>query len=125
MARIKRLTARELQILKRNLHACYVRVPNTHFLASFILDAILFTHGVPWSRLRARRPARRDANQRMWIEWRAYDRFQKLVAQLKHHDQLPRVRMAQLKACCEMAAKEKKRIQARRPLSQFFAHDAR
>jgi hypothetical protein len=54
----------------------------------------------------------------MWAEWRAYDRFQKLVAQLERYDQLRPPRMAQLQACCEMAAREKRRLQAKRPISK-------
>jgi hypothetical protein len=110
---ITRLTAREIAILKRNLHACYTRVPTkTEFLPSFIFDSIKFAHGVPWSRLRAQHVTRGRANQSMWAEWRAYGRFQKLVVQLKRYDRLRPVRMAQLEVCCEMAARDKVRLEA-------------
>jgi hypothetical protein len=116
MDSITRLTAREVEILKRNLHACYSRVPTkTDFLPSFILDSIKFAYGAPWRRLRAQRVARGSANQSMWAEWRAYDRFQRLLKQLKRYDRLRPTRMAQLEACCEMASKEKARLEAKRP----------
>jgi hypothetical protein len=121
MDNITRLTAREVAILKRNLHACYSRVPaKTDFLPSFIFDSIKFAYGVPWSRLQTQRFARGRANQSMWAEWRAYDRFQMLVAQLKRYDWLRPVRLAQLEACCEMAAKEKVRLEAKRPFPKCF-----
>ena len=113
--RITRLTARETAILKRNLHACYSRIPpDTDFLASFIFDAIQFAHGTPWSELRAHRAARGHANQSMWKEWRAYDRFPKLVVQLKRYDLLRPVRLAQLEQCSKQAAKDKGRISDKR-----------
>jgi hypothetical protein len=94
------LTPRQIAILKRNLHACYSRVPTrTDFLPSFIFDSIRFASGMSWSALRAQRHARGQANQWMWAEWRAYDRFQKLVAQLKRYDRLHPTRMAQLERC--------------------------
>ena len=64
------------------------------------MNSVKFAHGMPWSLLRRQRGARGYANQWMWAEWRAYDRFQKLVAQLKRYDQLRPLRMAQLEACC-------------------------
>jgi len=116
MDKITRLTAREVAILKRNLHACYSRVPKrTDFLASFIFDSIKFAHGVPWSLLQPQHCTRGRANQSMWAEWRAYDRFQMLLAQLKRFDRLRPVRLAQLEACCEMAASDKVRLEAKRP----------
>src|SRR5437868_2296778 len=94
------LTDREIAILKRNLHGCYSRIPgDTDFMASFINDSIKFAHGMTWGRLRRQQGARGYANQWMWAEWRAYDRFQKLVAQLKRYDRLRPLRMAQLEAC--------------------------
>ena len=94
MGRINPLKAREVAILKRNLHACYSRVPtNTDFFRAFF-HSIMFAHGVPWSKLRARLVTRGRANQSMWAEWRAFDRFQKLVAQLERYDRLHPVRMA-------------------------------
>jgi hypothetical protein len=110
------LTERELAILKRNLHGCYSRVPrSTDFLEGFIVDSIKFAHGESWSRLRAERPVRGRANQWMWTEWRAYDRFQKLLTRLKRYDPLSPVRMAQLAACCKMASKQKRCLEAKRP----------
>ena len=118
---VTRLTAREVVILRRNLHACYSRVPtNLNYLPSFIFDAIQFACGVPWSRLRTQRFARGRANQLMWAEWRAYNRFQRLLAQLKRYDLLRPVRMAQLEACCEMAEKDKVRLEAKRPFPNTF-----
>jgi hypothetical protein len=121
MDSITRLTAREVEILKRNLHACYSRAPTkTDFLPSFILDSIKFAYGAPWSRLLAQRVARGRANQCMWAEWRAYDRFQRLLEQLKRYDRLRPTRMAQLEVCCVMAAKEKARLEAKRPFPRSF-----
>jgi hypothetical protein len=115
MKPIRPLTPREIAILKRNLHACYSRVPvNTDFMQSFIFDSIRFASGISWSELRAQRQARGHANQWMWAEWRAYDRFQKLVAQLKRYDRLHPTRMAQLERCCKMAARQKMRIEGQR-----------
>ena len=111
------LTCREVAILKRNLHGCYSKVPkNTDFIASFIKELIKYAHGTTWSQLRRQPGARGYANQWMWAEWRAYDRFQKLVAQLERYDQLRPLRMAQLQACCKMATREKRRLQAKRPM---------
>jgi hypothetical protein len=125
MDNITRLTAREVEILRRNLHACYSRVPtNIDFLPSFILDSIKFAYGTPWSRLQAQRVARGRANQSMWAEWRAYDRFQRLLEQLKRYDHLHPTRMTQLEACCEMAAKEKARLEAKRPFPRSFPDPA-
>lgn len=110
------LTAREVVILRRNLHACYSRVPTKlDYLPSFIFHSIQFAYGMPWSCLRAQDFARGRANQLMWAEWRAYNRFQRLLAQLKRYDRLRPVRMAQLEACCEMAEKDKVRLEAKRP----------
>jgi hypothetical protein len=109
------LTDREIAILKRNLHACYSRTPRGTDFRSFINDSMKFAHGMTWNLLRRQQGARGYANQWMWAEWRAYDRFQKLVAQLKRYHQLRPLRMAQLEACCEMATREKERLQAKRP----------
>ena len=74
-----------------------------------------------WGLLRRQQGARGYANQWMWAEWRAYDRFQKLVAQLKRYDQLRPLRMAQLEACCEMATREKRRLKAKRPFPKSIS----